>query len=142
MNTPGYPVDAPRQIYMWHGHRIAYYTDGEGPVVLLIHSINAAASSFEMRQTFSGLRGAHRVYALDFLGYGGSDRPARRYSADDYALLIADFTREVVGAGPQVIASSLGSAYVIRAAAQNPGLFGSLMLVRTNGSMALLKAPQ
>ncbi|MDZ4717973.1 MAG: alpha/beta fold hydrolase [Roseiflexaceae bacterium] len=142
MNMPEYPVDAPRLTYMWHGHRIAYYTDGDGPTVLLIHSINAAASSFEMRQTLAGLRTKHRVYALDFLGYGGSDRPARRYSADDYAILIADFTREVIGVGTRVIASSLSSAYVIRAAARNPGLFGALILVCPTGIVDLAQPKQ
>jgi pimeloyl-ACP methyl ester carboxylesterase len=139
---PNSPVDAPRQFYLWHGHRIAYYAAGDGPTVLLVHSINAAASSFEMRQTMAGLRATHRVYALDFLGYGGSDRPAQRYGADDYATLIADFTREVVGSGTRVVASSLSSAYVIRAAVRNPGLFTALILVCPTGIVDLAQPKQ
>jgi pimeloyl-ACP methyl ester carboxylesterase len=139
MAASGYPVDAPRQTYMWRGFRIAYYVDGHGPSLVLVHSINAAASAFEMRQTFAGLRETHRVYTLDLLGYGGSERPSRRYSADDYATLIADFVRDVVGVGVRAIASSLGAAYTIRAAARNPGLFGPLILVCPTGIVDLAR---
>lgn len=132
-------IAAPQHLYAWRGFQIAYYVDGDGPPLLLIHSINAAASAFEMRGPFFGLRKYYRVFALDLLGYGGSDRPARRYSADDYVALIADFARDVVGLGNPVIATSLGAAYVIRAAAIEPGLFGPLVLVAPVGIKQLAK---
>lgn len=138
----GYPVGAPRQIYMWRDHRVAYYTAGAGPAVLLVHSINAAASSFEMRRPFAALRADHRVFALDFLGFGGSDHPQRVYSADDYTALIGDFTRDVVGRGAVVIASSLGAAYTIRAAARDTTLFGPLVLICPTGVRDLARPQQ
>jgi pimeloyl-ACP methyl ester carboxylesterase len=126
-------IDAPQQVYTWRGHQIAYYVDGSGPPLLLVHSINAAASAFEMRGPFFGQRAGRRVYAIDLLGYGGSDRPNRRYSAADFIALIADFQRDVVGAGGAAVASSLGAAYTIRAAAATPGLFGPLVLICPTG---------
>lgn len=133
MSLNGYPVDAPRQFYRWRNYRVAYYTAGVGSPVLLIHSINAAASSFEMRRPFAALRNDHQVFALDFLGFGGSDHPRRTYSADDYINLISDFARDVVGKGASVIASSLGAAYTIHAAARHPDLFGPLTLICPTG---------
>lgn len=128
--APAYQsINAPQQFYRWRGHRIAYYVDGDGPPLLLVHSINAAASAFEMRRPFERLRAGRRVYAIDLLGYGGSDRPARRYSAVDYVALIGEFARDVVGAGAPVIASSLGAAFTIKAAALNPDLFGPMVLI-------------
>jgi pimeloyl-ACP methyl ester carboxylesterase len=135
MLPPGYPVDAPRHFYQWRQHQIAYYVDGpqDAPPLLLVHSINAAASAFEMRKTFAGLRDTHRVYAFDLLGYGGSDRPAEIYTGDRYAALIGDLVRDLIGRQTRVVASSLGCAYTIRAAARAPELFGALMLACPTG---------
>lgn len=133
------PLDAPRQPYLWHGHRIAYYSSGSGRPLLLVHSINAAASALEMRAPFAGLRDEFQVFAIDLLGYGGSERPAKIYSAEEYAELLADFTRDVVGEGAAVIASSLGAAYTVRAAARYPGRFGRLVLVCPTGIKALAR---
>jgi pimeloyl-ACP methyl ester carboxylesterase len=132
-------INAPQQLYEWRGHQIAYYAEGKGAPLLLVHSINAAASAFEMRGPFFGQRGERRPLAIDLLGYGGSDRPNRRYSASDYIGLITSFQRDVVGAGAPVVASSLGAAYVIRAAAANPELFGPLVLVCPVGISQLAK---
>lgn len=142
MSINGYPVDAPRQFYRWRNYQVAYYTAGAGSPILLIHSINAAASSFEMRRPFAALRSDHQVFALDFLGFGGSDHPRRAYHADDYIDLIGDFARDVVGKGATVIASSLGAAYTIRAAARHPGLFGPLTLICPTGIRNLAQPQQ
>jgi pimeloyl-ACP methyl ester carboxylesterase len=133
------PVDAPRQVYTWRGHQVAYYVNGSGPPLLLVHSINAAASAFEMRMPFAGFRDRRRVYALDLLGYGGSDRPEQLYTGADYVALISDFAAEVIGERTAVIASSLGSAYTIKAAAQRPEQFGALTLICPVGITQLAK---
>ncbi|GAB4207674.1 MAG: alpha/beta hydrolase [Roseiflexaceae bacterium] len=146
--TPGHtasgdsPVGAPRQTYRWRGHSIAYYAAGEGAPLLLVHSINAAASAFEMRKPFAGLQTGRRVYALDLLGYGSSDRPPRAYSADEYAALIGDFAREVIGAPAAVVASSLGAAFTIRAAARHQQQFTALALACPTGVEQLVRPAQ
>lgn len=112
----------------WRGHGVAAYRDGSGRPVLLIHSINAAASAFEMRAPFAGLRDRFAVHALDLLGYGNSDRPARRYSGDDYANLIGDYLG-TLGEPAAVVASSLGAAYAVAAADRWPERVSALALV-------------
>ncbi len=76
-------VDAPRDTFStMHLKEISYYADGpEGtrPLVLL-HSINAAPSVFEMKPLFDHYRGTRRVYAMDLPGFGFSDRSDRKYS--------------------------------------------------------------
>ena len=51
----------------------------DAPVVLLVHSINAAACAAEMRPLMERLLPYCHVYAMDLPGYGASDRPARVY---------------------------------------------------------------
>jgi hypothetical protein len=79
-------VDAPREIYATPTSKeISWYADGpEGtrPLVLL-HSVNAAPSVFEMKPLFEHYRAERRVYAPDLPGFGfsdRSDRPTRRNS--------------------------------------------------------------
>ncbi|MCA9961666.1 MAG: hypothetical protein KC443_21655, partial [Anaerolineales bacterium] len=63
------------------GHINYYYdTSGSGRPLLLIHSVNAAASAYEMRPLFEHSRGTRPVYASDLPGYGFSDREARNYT--------------------------------------------------------------
>ncbi len=139
LDNAGYPVAAPRQYYHWRGRKIAYYTAGTGKNLLLVHSINAAASAFEMRKPFAALRDTYTVWAIDLLGYGGSDRPPIQYSGQLYAELLADFARDVLGAGAAAFGSSLGAAYLTRAAARNAGLFGPLILGCPTGVRDLAK---
>jgi len=114
--------------FAWRGHNVAAYRDGGGRPVLLIHSINAAASAFEMRAPFAGLRDHFAVHALDLLGYGNSDRPARQYSGGDYADLIGDYLG-ALGEPAAVVASSLGAAYAVAAADRWPERVSALVLV-------------
>jgi pimeloyl-ACP methyl ester carboxylesterase len=116
------------QDFHWRGHRIAVYQDGSGPDLLLIHSINAAASAFEMREPFQLLRNHYRVHALDLLGYGNSDRPPLTFTADLYVDLIGDYLQSI-GRPTIVIASSLAAAYSIVAADRLPQAVSHLILV-------------
>jgi len=126
--------------FPWRSHRIAQYSAGAGRPLLLVHSINAAASAFEMRGPFAGLRDSYAVHALDLLGYGNSDRPARQHSADDYIdqLLIA---LTAIGEPASIVASSLGAAYAIIVAARRPELVRSLVLLCPTGIERLADPP-
>ncbi|NCC31960.1 MAG: alpha/beta hydrolase [Chloroflexia bacterium] len=116
----------------WRGHRIAHYHAGEGEPVLLIHSINAAASAFEMRGPFTGLGEGFAVHAIDLLGYGNSDRPTRTYQAEDYIDQIG-VALERIGQPVTLIASSLSSAYAVTAAARWPDRVKALVLACPTG---------
>ncbi len=123
-------------------YNIFYKIDGEGSPVLLVHGIDAAASGHEMRAPFAGLSQAHRVYAIDLLGFGLSDRPGRAYTAADYVDLIDDFLRDVVQQPAAIIASSLSAAYAIAVAARAPERVTSLILICPTGLQRLADPPQ
>lgn len=122
---------APR-IMMWRGHRIALHEAGSGPTVLLVHSINAAASAHEMRNPFRMLSESYRVVAVDLLGFGDSDRPQQLYTAELYSDLICDVLR-TLATPVTVIALSLSSAYVLAAAAREPALFKQITVICPTG---------
>ena len=117
---------------------LGYYQDtsGEGPAVVLLHSVNAAASSYEMRPLFESLRGRRRVFALDLPGFGRSERGARAYTPALYADAIERFVVDV--ASPQgqpidLVALSLSSEFAALAANRSPALFRSLTLLSPTG---------
>ncbi len=122
-------------------YNVFYRVTGTGAPVVLVHGIDAAASSFELRQVFAGLADSHRVYALDLLGFGLSDRPARRYTAADYVELIEAFLRDVVQAPAAIIASSLSAAYAVAVAARAPERVARLVLVCPTGLEHLADPP-
>lgn len=126
--------------FAWRGYRIAHYSDGSGQPLLLVHSINAAASAFEMRGPFTGLRDSFAVHAFDLLGYGNSDRPARRHSAADYTEQIGAAI-EQIGAPVPVVACSLGAAYAVAAAHRWPERISALVLICPTGINQLAKSP-
>lgn len=112
-----------------------YYVDdsGEGRPLVLIHSINAGASAYEMRPLFEYYRGERPVYALDLPGFGFSERSDRHYTPKLYAAAIRDFLKDIVEEPGDVITLSLGSEFAARAALENPELFHSLVLISPSG---------
>ncbi len=115
--------------------RLSYYVDkvAAGRPLLLIHSVNAAASAYEMRPIFEHYRGQRPVYALDLPGYGFSERTDRAQSPQAYAQAIVDMIAIAIGEPVDAIALSLGSEFAARAALQRPDLFHSLTLISPSG---------
>jgi pimeloyl-ACP methyl ester carboxylesterase len=122
-----------RRSYRWKGHDLAYSVAGEGEPLLLVHGIYAGASSFEFRKNFGELSRNFRVYALDLLGCGTSERPHRRYGSEDVTSQVEDFVREEIGGRAHLVASSLSAALVVPAAVRSPRLFGKLVLICPTG---------
>jgi pimeloyl-ACP methyl ester carboxylesterase len=92
--------------------RIAYWVTGSGPTVLLLHSINAAASSMEIAPLFEGLASGHRVIAIDWLGFGLSDRPDIDYRPLVFEAVLDAALDRLGGDQVDVVALSLPAQYV------------------------------
>ena len=115
------PVDhvgGVRRRWQWRGHEIFATELGEGPPVLLVHGIYAGASSYEFRKIAPLLAKRHRVIAFDLLGCGLSEMPDLEYSAELFVEQIVDAMHEFAGEPLTLVASSLGAAFAIRAAAR------------------------
>ena len=129
-------VEAPRSEFLsTGGGRVAFYSDtaGAGRPLVLVHSINAASSSFEMKPLFDHYRGVRPVYSLDLPGFGHSDRSDRAYSPDVYAAAVADLLRQIVRQPADVVALSLSAEFAARSALTVPECFASLVLISPTG---------
>ncbi len=107
-----------------------------GPV-LLVHSVNAAASAAEVRPVFDELGRERPVYALDLPGYGLSERRAQAYTLRQMTDAVTMAARWVQarhgGAAVHGLGVSLGSEFVARSSVEQPGLYTSLALVSPTG---------
>jgi pimeloyl-ACP methyl ester carboxylesterase len=116
--------------------RVTVYSAGSGQPLLLVHSVNAAASSAEVRPLFEHYRGTRRVYAIELPGFGASERSDRVYSPrlmTDAILLVAAELARRHGGAVDALAVSLSSEFLARAAVERPSLFRSLALVSATG---------
>ncbi|MDP8952792.1 MAG: alpha/beta fold hydrolase [Actinomycetota bacterium] len=129
--------------YTWRGGELAYRVAGEPGArpLLLVHGIYAGASSYEFRRNFLELAEYFRVYALDLLGCGLSERPRRRYGPEDVAAQVEDFAREEIGAPTHLVASSLSAALLVPVAVRSPRLFRRLVLICPPGLGGSLDRP-
>jgi pimeloyl-ACP methyl ester carboxylesterase len=72
------------QSFAWRGHRIFYREQGDGEPLLLLHGF--PTSSWDWRHVWDELARTYRVVALDYLGFGFSDKPPDgAYSVFAYA---------------------------------------------------------
>lgn len=127
------PLGGETRYYRWRGRDLAYAVAGEGEPLLLVHGIYAGASSLEFRKNFAALSESFRVYALDLLGCGLSERPRRRYGPEDVRSQVEDFAREEIGEASHLVASSLSGALSVPALVESPRLFKRAVLICPTG---------
>lgn len=108
-----------------------YHRPGRGAPIVLLHSLNAAASSAEMLPIFEHLaRTTERpLLAMDWLGFGLSDRPGIRYQPTLYLRQLRRLLTERVGDEADVVALSLGGEYAASVAAAFPFLVRRLAIL-------------
>ena len=82
------------QYFSYKGHDIAYWTGGAGTPLILIHGFPTA--SWDWYKIWDRLCGRYKVYALDMIGFGYSDKPKDyNYSIVDQARLHEAFASEM-----------------------------------------------
>jgi len=121
---------------------LSWYQDAPAPAssgtpLLLIHSINAAASAYEVKPLYDHYRQQRPVFAPDLPGYGFSQRSRRFYDprlmTDAIHALCAEI-RSQYGPGPiDAMALSLSAEFLARAATENPSLFRGIALISPTG---------
>ena len=117
--------------------RVSAYVDGAGPPLVLVHSVNAAASAAEVRPLHERYRATRTVFSLDLPGFGFSDRSDRPYTprlmTDAVHALVGQVRRRCGAAPIDALAASTGCEFLARAAAEAPSTFRSLALVSPTG---------
>lgn len=133
--TPALPGE--RREFEGRAGRLSCYVAGQGAPLLLVHSINAAGSAYEVKPVYEWAVTRRRVYALDLPGYGFSDRSPRDYGVPLFVDALRDaleFIEREAGPAPvDAMALSLSSEFLARLAVQRAGRLRSLTLVTPTG---------
>jgi pimeloyl-ACP methyl ester carboxylesterase len=131
------PVSGERVAFDSAAGPLVAWVAGQGPPLLLVHSVNAAASAAEVRPLHEHYRATRTVVSLDLPGFGASDRSDRAYTPrlmTDAVLAAVDLIGRRGGAVPiDALAVSLGCEFLARAAVERPAAFRSLALVSPTG---------
>lgn len=126
---------AVREQELMEGRARFYEREGTGVPLVLLHSFNAAASSYEMKPIFEHVAAttSRPIYALDWFGFGLSDRPPVRYRPALFQRQLRRFLSEYLNEPADVVALSLGAAYAAVVAAEAPFLVRKVVLIAPTG---------
>jgi pimeloyl-ACP methyl ester carboxylesterase len=117
--------------------KISCYVDGSGPPLMLVHTVNAAASAAEVRPLNDYYRQRRTVFSIDLPGYGFSDRSDRAYTPrlmTDALHALVKQIHQRCGIQPiDALAASLSCEFLARAAMESPAAFARLALVSPTG---------
>jgi pimeloyl-ACP methyl ester carboxylesterase len=138
-------LNAERQFIQHRGQRVAVYLSvpphaqgqaGATPLVLL-HSINAAASAAEVKPIFDRYAQDRPVLAIELPGFGASDRRPIAYTPELMVGCVHAALQHLRDLGfpgaVDLMAVSLACEFAARAALENPAAFRSLALVSPTG---------
>ncbi|VVB17062.1 unnamed protein product [Arabis nemorensis] len=129
----------------WKGYSIRYQCAGtSGPALVLVHGFGA--NSDHWRKNTPVLGKSHRVYSIDLIGYGYSDKPNPRefggepfYTFETWGEQLNDFCLEVVKDEAFFICNSIGGIVGLQAAVSKPEICRGLMLINISLRMLHIK---
>jgi pimeloyl-ACP methyl ester carboxylesterase len=120
------PSLSPRTIQI-NGHTIFYTVKGEGNPLLLIHGYGAGIWVWEKQ--IEVLSQFYRVYVLDVIGHGFSDRPKIPYTPETYIHFLRDFMDGVGIEKATLIGNSMGGGIAWAMAILFPERVDRLILI-------------
>ena len=113
-----------------NGIQIEYDVQGEGPWVVMSHSLACASAMWD--EQAQALKGKYKVLRFDTRGHGGSDAPAEAYTLD----MLADDLHGLLGklgvGSPHFVGLSMGGMIGMTYALKYPRAFKSLVLCDTS----------
>jgi pimeloyl-ACP methyl ester carboxylesterase len=113
LQSPSFTILSDQYIAV-QGHNIRYRVAGTGPALILLHGIGRSLEDWS--ENITALAEQHRVYAIDLLGFGLSDKPDQAYSIDRLRDIVRGFMDALGIEQATIIGNSLGGAIATRLA--------------------------
>ncbi len=118
----------------WHGYQITYTVAGEGIPLLLVHGFGASIGHWR-KNIPAWAEGGYRVFTIDLLGFGGSDKPAIAYSLELWQELLKDFWSSHIQTPTVFIGNSIGALLSLMMAANYPEMVKGAVLLNVAGGL-------
>lgn len=127
--------------YEWRFGKIRYIKKGSGTPVLLLHDLTPGSSSYEFSLLIDSLAEKHEVYAIDFLGYGLSDKPNITYTNYLYVQSVIDFIKTIIGRKTSILATGDAAPVGIMACHNDGEVIDKVVLINPQSINKLNQIP-
>ncbi len=120
--------------WTWRNHRIAYTVAGEGKPIVLIHGFGASIGHWRKNMPVLAENG-HRVFALDLLGFGGSDKPPLDYTVELWQEQLRDFWTTHINEPTVFVGNSIGGLLTLMVMANYPDMAAGGIIINCAGGL-------
>jgi pimeloyl-ACP methyl ester carboxylesterase len=118
----------------WQGHQVAYTVAGEGIPLILVHGFGASIGHWR-KNIPVWVEGGYKVFAIDLLGFGGSDKPVIAYSLELWQELLKDFWSTHINTPAIFVGNSIGALLSLMMAANYPEIVKGAVLLNMAGGL-------
>lgn len=117
--------------WIWRGWQTRYTylrsPQAEQPPLLILHGFGASIGHW--RQNLPIFAQHHPVYALDFLGFGASEKAATTYNVQLWVEQVYHFWQTLIGRPVVLVGNSIGSLVALALAATHPEMVTGLAML-------------
>lgn len=125
------------RFWRWRGLLVRYVDEGSAsdkPPLLLVHGFGASSQHYA--RSVALLKRDYRVYAVDVVGYGRSEKVPTAYTQDLWECMLYEFVRSVVRKPAYVAGNSIGGYFGASFAADAyPDYCAGLVLLNSAGKL-------
>ncbi|MGB7412622.1 MAG: alpha/beta fold hydrolase [Thermosynechococcaceae cyanobacterium] len=122
------------QIWTWKDHQIHYAVQGTGQPLVLIHGFGACIGHWRKNIPVLAAAG-YRVFALDLLGFGASDKPKLDYRLEVWQELLQNFWAEFIQEPAVFVGNSMGGLIALIMLAKHPEISAGGVLLNSAGGL-------
>lgn len=118
----------------WQGHKVRYTVAGTGKPLLLIHGFGASIGHWKKNIPVLANAG-YKVFALDLLGFGGSDKVPLDYTLELWQSQIKDFWTNQINEPTIFIGNSIGALLALMLVTNHPEMAAGGVLINCAGGL-------
>lgn len=123
-----------KHFWHWQGHKIQYTVMGTGKPLVLIHGFGASIGHWRKNIPVLAEAG-YQVYALDLLGFGGSDKPELDYTLELWQQQLKDFWDAYIAEPTIFIGNSIGALLSLMVVTEYPEIAAGAVLINCAGGL-------
>jgi pimeloyl-ACP methyl ester carboxylesterase len=124
-----------KHFWTWKDHKIQYTVMGTGKPLVLVHGFGASIGHWRKNIPVLAEAG-YRVFAIDLLGFGGSDKPPLQYSIEIWVDLLKDFWDAHIHEPAVFIGNSIGALISLTVLAKYSDIAAGGVLINSAGGLS------
>ncbi|MCV3216922.1 alpha/beta fold hydrolase [Plectonema radiosum NIES-515] len=121
--------------WTWKDYKIQYTVMGTGHPLVLIHGFGASIGHWRKNIPVLAAAG-YKVFAIDLLGFGGSDKPPLNYTLEVWVELLKDFCTAHISEPAVFIGNSIGALLSLMVVAEHPEIAAGGVLINSAGGLS------